>query len=229
MGKATIDRAVLALHRLADKNDGRPALTNIFRNAGSFAAANGFVAGRVQHDDEKHGEIPQTFRIPAKAAKQIKTSPKHPRIAVDITDDTALIASDASPWSRMALDVSPAPYQGPDLRTIVRPSADVPRAVVRLDAQLLRQVADFLNAATAGAPTRPVEMRIYEPGQAIEFRSLSEEKSEVTALLMPLVVEDRWMFDPVDGIEKPSECEQRRFGQYIANAREQVTDDKEAA
>lgn len=228
MTKVTIDRAVLSLHRLTAGDESRPVLKRIFRNKGGFAAANGYIGASIQHDDEKYGEVPADIQIHAGIAKQIKTSAKHPRFTIDREGDVSTVSSDATPWARLVLESGPNLYTGPEVNTLLHPSSDIPLAAVSVNASFLRQMADFLKAATAGTQ-EVVEIRIYDRNQAVEFRSRTEQKAEIRGLLMPMVVNSTWVFDPVDDVSTPSECEQVRFRKFRENMRESDAAGEETA
>jgi len=206
---ANIDRAVFALHKIAAKDDSRPVLARIFRNKGAFAAADGFIAASIQHDEEKRGAVPETLLIPAAAARQVKATARKPGVVMNVADETVTITAEANPAMVVSVEAGEKHATVPDIRGILRPSSVIPHAAFYVDALLLRTMADFLNTVTAGT-NQVVEMRIFGADKAIEFRTKTEQESEVRAVLMPVVSGNRWMFDPVDGVERPSLCFSQR-------------------
>jgi len=216
-GTHHISRAALALHHMTAGEEDRPVLTHAWFLKGRFQAADGYIAGMVKPVDRLGPAIPEQTLIPRKTlqAAITKTTKAKPGAHLTLRGEIdGEIVTDAKPDVKLSFQ-QPGAATPPDVHTLVRDQ--VPHSVVMLNANLLKRIATFLATAAEGTDGK-VEVRMFGCDQAVEFRTLSAEGEQVTALVMPMVHHgDRgdYLFDG------PTECPSYRnvLDHHIAKAR----------
>jgi hypothetical protein len=198
-----ISRAALALHNLAAKEETRPLLATIWTKAGRYTTADGFIGGMVKPADE--AAPPDGLIIPRATAQAAvaKTSAKKRAASIDRTEGGGEIVTEAKPHERITYS-APGGVDATLCIASLR-HKDAPHAATVVNVENLKKITTFFSTAMAGTDGI-VELRVWGPGKALEFRARSAENEELTAVLMPMVIggygnAEPWLFDPVPGVD----------------------------
>ena len=227
-----INRAVLALNHLAASDESRPVLAHIQIKDQLASAADGFVCGWVTLPDvDVIDQEPGEVLVPAKAALKAlrKASAKEPGVTLESTDTRHLLTADRNEEEPISAKIDPqmADATYPDLQQI-RPKA-VPEATTTLSVDVLKQLVAYFEQGMGDNGGKPVELRVHCPHTATEWRAVSTDGSHMTALAMPMVIENSgggWIFDPVPGLARHElGAPPLQLRDTLANDRERVIDE----
>jgi hypothetical protein len=202
----SVSRTALALHNLAAKEESRPLLATVWTKNGRYTSADGFVAGIVKPPAEQ--APPDGLMIPRPQALTAarKTTAKKRAATIIPNDNGGEIVAENKPHEKVGFMPPAGVDPTLDIPAILHKPDDVPQAALVFNAELLKQVAAFLSTATEGTDGI-VELRVWSPHQAFEFRTRSADGEEVTVIQMPMVLGGYgsggpWLFDEVPGVDR---------------------------
>jgi hypothetical protein len=224
-----ISRAVLALSHLAASDESRPVLANVYIKDQLASAADGFIAGWVTLPEVDPAErVTGEAFVPAKAALKAlrKASAKEPGVTLESTATRHLLTADRNEEEPIAARVDPQMTDAafPDVQRITPTS--VPQATTTLSVDILKQLVAYFEQGMGDNGAKPVEVRVHGPHAATEWRAVSANGSHMTALAMPMVSGEGWLFDPVPGLARHElGAPSLQLRDTLANDRERVIDD----